>query len=118
MVQRYVKIPLHPTLHVTSDSEDIPVFITSFKHLYLALMCTKTFLLKISRSLIFMQNLKKPKFLFIHFSLSCSVLFCFLRCTVKPIFLFSVSRTRASFASEEDTTCRLLIYVLSVYNVF
>lgn len=114
MVQRYVKIPLHPTLHVTSDSEDVPVFITSFKHLYLALMWTKTVLLKISRSLIFMQNLKKPKFLFIHFRLSCSVLLFEMYCKAN----FSVSRTRASFASEEDTTCRLLIYVLSVYNVF
>lgn len=46
--------PLHPTLHVTSDSENIPVSIISFKHLCLALTYTQTFLLKIARLLIYM----------------------------------------------------------------
>lgn len=45
---------LHPTLHVTSDSEKIPVSFMSFKHLYLALTSTKTFLLKTARPLIYM----------------------------------------------------------------
>lgn len=58
-----MKISPPPTLHVTSDSEDIPGSVTSFKHLSIVLMSTKPFLLKIPRSLIYIKG-----FLFAYFT--------------------------------------------------
>ena len=60
--QRYVKILLHPTLHVTSDSEDIPIFIMNFKHLYLALMCTQRFCWKFQGLLFVCKTFRSQSF--------------------------------------------------------
>lgn len=78
--QRYVKILLHPTLHATSDSEDIPIFIMNFKHLYLALMCTQRFCWKFQGLLFVCKTFRSQSFCL--FTWVWVVLFCFLSCTI------------------------------------
>lgn len=90
------------------DSENSLVSIISFRHLYHALACTKTFLLKTERPLISTGSLGSQDFLFAYFNLSFFV--CF-QIYYKAIFP-PVSRT-----NKETITWWLSIYILSVCNV-
>lgn len=93
------------------DSENIPVPIRSFKHLYRALAHTKTFLLKTERLLISTGSLGSQEFLFAYFSLRFFFCLFVFKYATKPFFP-PVSRT-----NKGTITWWLSIYVLSECNV-